>query len=130
MGGLFISKTKDTPEIDFSIAKKTFKISGICLPENALDFFIPIIEWIKHYLAKQDNNIKFIFDLDYFNTATAKVILEILEMLSLVQVIFLNLVWLLITNLMFNSKTVRMLNLHWISLNYFGSKPLIFQIIM
>ena len=47
MEKLIIEETEDTPEIILDPEQNIFKISKISVPENALDFYKPVLEWIK-----------------------------------------------------------------------------------
>ena len=56
-----------------------FSISGKSLPEDVKEFYYPIIDWVAEYakVPNQETNLK--VKMDYFNTASSKMILEILE---------------------------------------------------
>jgi len=75
MEKLFIEGTTSTPSIECHEDGKIC-ISGRSLPENPLDFYQPLMEWSKNYNAdKAIIDIK----LEYFNTSTSKVILDLLR---------------------------------------------------
>jgi hypothetical protein len=72
MDALFIPHSEDTPEINFCPQREIFEISYRSLPENAMEFYQPIFDWLeKYYLAPNDKTI-IKFKLEYFNTSTAK----------------------------------------------------------
>lgn len=83
MNALYISYTEDTPEINFNPAENLFKISHRSLPENAIEFYQPIFKWLNDYIDNEPNK-KSIFDfkLEYFNTASAKQIAQLLLILE------------------------------------------------
>ena len=56
-------ETEDTPEIIFDPENGVFKISKISVPENALEFYAPVLEWIKQYSEEPNIQTKFDFDL-------------------------------------------------------------------
>jgi len=68
MTTLFIEGTEDTPEINFDGNTLQFTISGRSLPEDVTSFYQPVTSWLD----------VFHFKLEYFNTASSKVILDIL----------------------------------------------------
>jgi hypothetical protein len=72
--------TEDTPEVILDADNKVMEISGRSLPEDVATFYEPIITWLEEYAKNPDNETVFTFKLDYFNTATSKVILDILVM--------------------------------------------------
>lgn len=83
MESLLIQSTEDTPQIDFDLGTGVFSISGRSLPENAIEFYIPVLEWIENVLS-QNSGKQFIFEikLEYFNTASSKQIAKMLLMIE------------------------------------------------
>lgn len=83
MDSLLIQKTEDTPQVDFDIETGVFKLSGRSLPENAIDFYKPILDWIETVLSESFDK-KFVFEvkLEYFNTASSK---QLAKMLLLIE---------------------------------------------
>jgi hypothetical protein len=86
MDSLIIEATEDSPKIMFDIATSSFVISGESRPENAGKFYSPIIDWIIKFeetLDKQQaSTLTFVFKLDYFNSTSAKYIMDILLLLK------------------------------------------------
>jgi hypothetical protein len=77
-----ISATEDTPEVVLDDKAGTFKISGRSLPEDAFWFYNPILEWLAGYSKAPLPATEFHFKLEYFNTASAKQIFKITNILS------------------------------------------------
>jgi hypothetical protein len=73
-----IKGTDDTPKVILDKANKIFEISGRSLPEDVNMFYEPILKWIDQYTADPNDETVFNFKLEYFNTASSKVILDIL----------------------------------------------------
>jgi len=75
-----IEGTDDTPQVTFDANPENpfMEISGRSLPEDVVAFYDPILEWLDEYsenpLEKTVLNIK----LEYFNTASSKLLLDIL----------------------------------------------------
>ncbi len=82
MEPLLIQTTEDTPEIILNSTEENFLISERSLPENAIEFYEPIINWINNYIQNPNNKTLFNFKLEYFNTASAKQIAKILLLLE------------------------------------------------
>jgi len=78
MENLILRKTEDTPEVIFDIENGIYKISGRSLPENAVAFYIPILDWLTNFSNLSVDNVVFNFKLEYFNTASAKQITKLL----------------------------------------------------
>ena len=70
--------TDDSPQVIFDPADKQFEISGKSLPEDAVDFYQPILDWLNAYRAEPLAQTKFNLKLIYFNTASSKLIMDIL----------------------------------------------------
>ncbi|MGM0375273.1 MAG: DUF1987 domain-containing protein [Bacteroidota bacterium] len=73
-----IQGTDDTPSVVLDKDKGHFEISGRSLPEDVNMFYEPILEWIEKYAEDPNDRTEFNFKLEYFNTASSKVILDIL----------------------------------------------------
>ncbi len=78
----YLTPTSETPEVVFDRAKNEFKISGKSMPENALDFYAPILNWLEHYKASPNNQTHFDITLDYFTSGSVKQVFKILCLLE------------------------------------------------
>jgi hypothetical protein len=78
---LLIKATEDTPEINFNRQQGILKISGRSLPEDAFSFYEPIHQWLKQYTLQEPDKTECTFNLEYFNTASAKQIFKIIQSL-------------------------------------------------
>jgi hypothetical protein len=79
MNPLLVNGTEDTPTVNFDKAKGVFEISGRSLPEDAAGFFKPVLDWLESYKSQANPTTDFIVRLEYFNTASSKLILDILS---------------------------------------------------
>jgi hypothetical protein len=91
MDSFIIAPTEDSPSIIFDTTTHHFVVSGSSRPENAKTFYTPVMDWLTTYLEsrnlpKQNNDeeskLIFTFRLEYFNSATAKCIVDILFILK------------------------------------------------
>lgn len=80
MEPLKINKTEDTPEVILDMDNEMFEIAGRSLPEDVNTFYEPILSWIEEYTRNPAQKTVFNFRLTYFNTASSKVILDMLTM--------------------------------------------------
>jgi len=79
---LNLEGSEDTPKIMLDKKNGIFEISGRSLPEDSAEFYRPVIEWINEY-GKDPNPItEFTLKLEYFNTASSKLILDVLSSLE------------------------------------------------
>ena len=70
--------TDDTPSVTMDVANEIFEISGRSLPEDVASFYEPIVEWLDRYSDEATGKTVFNFKLVYFNTASSKMLLDIL----------------------------------------------------
>ena len=78
MEPLYISATDETPEVKLDASKNLFEFSGKSLPEDVVTFYNPILDWLNNYSENLNDTTQLVFTLDYFNTASSKMILDIL----------------------------------------------------
>lgn len=69
-------------EVEFNKDTGIMEMSGSSYPENALDFFGPIIEWIKDYISQVKKQVILNLKINYLNTSSTKCILDIFEILE------------------------------------------------
>lgn len=75
---LRIKATEDTPDIVFDMGTNVFSITGRSLPEDASEFYAPVIGWLKWYLELPNPSTELNLNLDYFNSSSVKQILNLL----------------------------------------------------
>ena len=75
-----IKGTDDTPNVvlDASSDPPVLEISGRSLPEDVTAFYDPILEWLDEYAERIDKKTVMDFKLSYFNTASSKLLLDVL----------------------------------------------------
>ena len=79
MEPISIRGTHETPEILFDKDAGEFSISGKSLPEDVKEFYRPLIKWVSDYAKKPNPETVLKVKMDYFNTASSKMLLEIFE---------------------------------------------------
>ena len=79
METLKIQGTEDSPQVLLDSGENIFELSGRSLPEDVNTFYEPVLSWIEEYAKSPQENTIFNFKLTYFNTASSKVILDILS---------------------------------------------------
>jgi hypothetical protein len=82
MDPLKISKTDDTPDIILDKSSGKFEISGRSLPEDSVEFYTPVFQWLEKYAKDPNPTTEFVFKLDYLNTASSKMIQDVLSALE------------------------------------------------
>jgi hypothetical protein len=88
MRKLTIDKTSSTPLVVLDPDKRFGLISGESRPSDVREFYDQILSWMNEfssYLTKSDNSkdpFTFSFDLEYFNSSSGKLILDICKVLA------------------------------------------------
>ncbi len=77
-----IQGTEDTPRIILDSEKDLLEISGRSLPEDVSAFYEPVLNWLNEYAENPNEKTIFNFKLTYFNTASSKLLLDILMKLE------------------------------------------------
>jgi hypothetical protein len=78
MEDIHIEPTKNSPLVEFYTSGKLI-MAGSAFPENAREFFDPLIEWIMNL---QTGDVDFDLIIEYINTSAAKKLLELLQKLE------------------------------------------------
>lgn len=79
---IHLEGTEDTPRVMLDKATGIFEISGRSLPEDAAEFYSPILNWLTEYSKASNPKTEFVIKLEYFNTASSKLILDTLSKLE------------------------------------------------
>jgi len=83
MEELRISATKNTPEIILN-PEGMVRIKGRSIHENVTEFFAPIEDWISGYIDVPADVTCVDMNLEYFNSASAKVFIHLLQKITYV----------------------------------------------
>jgi len=82
MNALILKAGENTPSIRLDATKGIFEISGNSRPENVAVFYKPAMDWLNVYAQSPNEQTVFDFKLKYFNTASSKIIYDIMMKLS------------------------------------------------
>ena len=74
--------TVDTPGVLLDAEKGIFLLTRMSLPEDAVEFYAPILEWFANYCKNPNTQTVFDMKLEYFNTASSKQLIQILLLLQ------------------------------------------------
>lgn len=80
-----ITGTDESPEVVLDKDTNEFKFVGKSLPEDVKEFYNPILEWIENYVKEPNEETIIEFNMEYFNSASSKQILDILERFALIN---------------------------------------------
>ena len=79
MQPLKIEATGVTPTVDFDAEAGTLSLEGRSLPEDVKSFYLPLVQWIDEYIKHPNSSTTLRLYFDYFNTASSKMLLIILN---------------------------------------------------
>ncbi len=89
MRELIIESTSNSPKVLYDPKTSRFEISGESRPENASVFYKPVLEWVQEletFLTSNNSQsntpFEFNFRFDYFNSTSAKFILDFCKKLG------------------------------------------------
>ena len=87
---LKIEPSDFSPKVYFNLDENKFEISGESRPENTSKFYAPLIEWAEALATDEISTIQaktlhFDFKFEYFNSTSAKFILDFLQTLQACQ---------------------------------------------
>jgi hypothetical protein len=70
-----LEETKSTPSVLFDTNKNVFHIIGKSLPENAMDFYKPLYDWVEEFCnTNKDKGIELNVELEYLNSSSIKLV--------------------------------------------------------
>ena len=85
MEELRIEASERNPEIHLDPSNGELRVIGRSVPEDALGFYEPVIEWIEQYGQDPWDRTDLIIKMEYFNTRSSKVFLDIMRKMERIQ---------------------------------------------
>ena len=85
MNSLLLEGTAKTPRINFSTKDGMLEISGKSIPENSIEFYQPVYNWLDEYGQLPNKTTILKIQLEYFNTSSSKCLLDIFRKLESLQ---------------------------------------------
>ena len=77
-----LEKTKNSPEIILDRDASIFKIAGRSIVEDPKEFYSPVYNWLEEYIKNPLKETDFVFDLEYFNSSSARQIMQLIMLLE------------------------------------------------
>ena len=85
MADLLINNSVKTPSITFAADNGQLEIKGKSIPENSLEFYRPVFEWLDSYSNSPAPSTTLKVALEYFNTSSSKCLLDIFRKLEAIN---------------------------------------------
>jgi hypothetical protein len=85
MENFILEGSPKTPRINFNANTGVLEIKGRSIPENSIEFYKPIYDWLEKYMqvAKPETTVNVV--LEYFNTSSSKCILDFFKKLEVLN---------------------------------------------
>ncbi len=80
-----IEGSPKTPSIKFDVEKGILEIKGRSIPENSIEFYKPLVDWLDEYAKDPVNKTQVNIHLEYFNTSSSKCILDVFKKLEAIH---------------------------------------------
>jgi len=85
MEPIAITGTPKTPSIHFDPETGIIEIKGRSIPENSIEFYKPLVDWLDVYAETPSDKTTVNIQLEYFNTSSSKCILDVFKKLETVS---------------------------------------------
>ena len=82
MEPIILEPTDRLPGIHLDNAAGKFEVKGSSFPEDSRVFYNPILDWLVKYEQHPNDFTLFIFKMEYFNSSSSLMILEMLNSLD------------------------------------------------
>lgn len=82
MDPIKIEGTPKTPTVNFDGEKGKIEIKGRSIPENSIEFYKPLVDWLEEYMKSPKDMTEVDIQLEYFNTSSSKCILDVFKKLE------------------------------------------------
>lgn len=76
---LDITETITTPKVLLDANAGMIRIEGRSIPENVMDFYQPILNWIDEYVKNPQDMTEVHLQLEYFNTSSSKRLFDLMR---------------------------------------------------
>lgn len=85
MEPILIEGTPKTPSVKFDPEKGVIEIKGRSIPENSIEFYKPLVDWLEYYSKSPLKKTLVNVQLEYFNTSSSKCILDVFKKLEAIH---------------------------------------------
>jgi hypothetical protein len=80
-----IESSPKTPSIKFIQDDGVIEIKGRSIPENSIEFYKPLVDWLEDYAKDPLQKTLVNIQLEYFNTSSSKCILDVFKKLEAIH---------------------------------------------
>jgi len=73
------------PSVNFDADSGICELAGESYLEETVEFYTPLIQWLKTYIEEESRPLTFNIKLTYFNTSSSRCILDILNIIKVYE---------------------------------------------
>lgn len=77
-----IKETNHSPMVNFDASTGLLELRGNSFLDNAHEFYTPLIKWMRDYAKTPASHTKVLFDLNYINTSSQRMVFDMLKELG------------------------------------------------
>ena len=85
MASLQFESSSKTPFVNFDHETGRLELKGRSIPENSIEFYKPLIDWVDKYGRTPQQRTALHVQLEYFNTSSSKCILDLFKKLEAIR---------------------------------------------
>ena len=82
MNKFHLEGSAKTPTVKFDAKDGVIEVKGRSIPENSIEFYKPLVDWLETYLSNPADLTEVNIQLEYFNTSSSKCILDVFKKLE------------------------------------------------
>lgn len=82
MQDIVLSGTKSTPAIETDWLQGRLSLRGDSYPENAFEFFEPVLQWVDAYLSETEKPLDVELAVLYLNTSSIRILMDLFDELE------------------------------------------------
>lgn len=79
MDSILFEGTPKTPSVEFDSEKGSLLLKGRSIPENSIEFYKPLVDWLEQYSSTPQPKTVCEIQLEYFNTSSSKCLLDLFK---------------------------------------------------
>ncbi len=86
MNSINIAATDDTPLVSFNETDSSLKISGRSMPEDAISFYTPIIQWLEECHTTGFVLSQIDFHFEFLSTSSTKQVMKVFQVIDRINI--------------------------------------------
>ena len=85
MSILILQADHNTPYVNFDSETGILELNGRLIPESALLFFEPLVQWLKNHVTTMSTKTELHLSIEYLSTTSSKYLLDLIRQMEKLQ---------------------------------------------